>query len=195
MSKVIGENERMQLSVKHFEHQGMFSIALGDETDKEIRQNLLMHLGVTAPGTLEGYSFSNMNFYGYLNGAMIVREEAETSYSNYNRVTKVQNRDAIQLRDAAIALNYINIVIICNRWMGLDDNSGMVADRKPESDVHQWCNQNNLEFLIPILDKNGFDTVDDMRHITKDDLQKMGINNQDQQTKILKTCALLTKIV
>lgn len=195
MSKTVGENERMQLSAKHFEHQGMFSLKLGDETDKEIRRNLLLHMGITAPGTLESYSCDDLNFFSYLWGAMIVSEEKQEKWYGSGYITTVKNRDATQLRDAAAAHNYVNIVTICNRWMGLDDSDGMKIakpiEKKQESDVHKWCNQNNLEFLIPILDENGFETLDDVKNINIDDLQKMGINKLGYQNRVMRAVTAL----
>ena len=191
MDKAIGENDRMQISVKHYPHQGMFTLALGDEMDREIRRKLLMHMGVTAPGTLESYSHNDLDFFGYLQGAMIVNEEKETKWSGSGYTTRVKSRDATQLRDAAAAQNYVNIVNMCNRWMGLDDNTGLKTDTKAveakqESDVHEWCKKNNLEFLVPILDENGFDEFDDVKHITIDDLQKMGVDKLGHQNRVMR---------
>ena len=191
MSQVIGENERMQISAKHFEHQGIFSLKLGKEIDEDILRNLLMQFGVTSPGSISAYSRSKIEFFAFLNMQLIVTEQKQSNGYGDNRVTKIISRDATKLRDAAINLNYINIVTLCNRWMGLDDIAGMKTEEKQGSDVHIWCSQNDLDFLIPILDSNGFETLDDVCYITADDLQKMGIDKLGHQNRVLRAISTL----
>jgi hypothetical protein len=188
--KPVGINDRMNLSIGHFEHQGMFSLAIDRIIDKEMRKNILMHLGCTGAGSIESYSSRCIEFDCYLHSRGIVSEDKKTNWSGYESTTIVENRDATKLKDAAMALGYVALVQLCNKWMGLDENDGVNSIMQQsqaqtnESPINQWCKQNNIEFMIPILDNNGFDAFDDLKHITDDDLIKMGVDKLGHQKRV-----------
>jgi len=200
---VVSANDRMKTSIEHFKHHGIFSLAIDHIIDKEMRKNILMQLGCTGAGSIESYSSRCIEFDCYLHSRGIVSEDKKTEWSGYQSRTIIENRDATKLKDAAIALGYVALAQLCNKWMGLDENDGVtIIAPEPskqsqqvqtnESPVNQWCKQHNIEFMIPILNNNGFDAFDDLKHITDDDLIKMGVDKLGHQKRVRRAIDSLT---
>ena len=124
MHKYIGANDSMKKSIGFFEHEGMFSIHLGKHLTKDIMRALLKALGCEGAGTIEQNSRDQFSFTGYLHNCMYVSEKASSgSYPNYEKI--VYSRDAAALKNVASQCGYNDIVVACNRWMGLDDNDSI----------------------------------------------------------------------
>lgn len=121
MNKLIGDNDAMRRSMGHFEHEGLFSIALNDMLKKDIMIALFKAMGITGEGTIYQNSKDGFCFTGYLHSCGFISETVKQTrgYPNYEKT--IYSRDAKPLKKAAIILGYNNIVIACNRWMGLED--------------------------------------------------------------------------
>ena len=123
---VVGANSEMKTSLIHFDNSGVFITRVHRElkTD-ENRRAMLLKLGCPQPDK----RLNGTYFQEYLDNQMIVTEEKNTALNGYDVVTTITNRDASQLKEAAIELEYENIICFCNRWMGITDVDGF--DRQP----------------------------------------------------------------
>lgn len=64
----------------------------------------------------------------------------------------------------------------------------MYADK---SEIYGWCNQKDLAFLIPTLEKEGFSALEDIADITEKDLENLGITQMGQRKKIMRAISTL----
>ena len=55
-----------------------------------------------------------------------------------------------------------------------------------QSEVYNWCVSEGLDFLIPILEQEGFDTLEDIVDIHENDLEKMGVSKLGHKKKIMR---------
>ena len=78
MNNIVGANDKMKRSIGHFEHKGMFSLDMDEHLTNDMRRNILLQLGVTAPGTLERYANGITQFAAYLDMQLITTEKKET---------------------------------------------------------------------------------------------------------------------
>jgi hypothetical protein len=152
MQTYAGATPQMAASVRSYEHQGMFFLALQKELTKERMQALCHAMGIQAAGTVEEMCSKPYNFTSALYGRGLIREDK--SYSNL-----VRARDATALKGAAIRCGYNTIVIICNKWMGIDENSGIDLEMHEQTLTSQSAvtTLRNYATIGDILaDKNNF---------------------------------------
>jgi len=97
--------------------------------------------------------------------------------------------------------------ILRNQQIGLDEYADQIAtiQRKcidkfkarseaaysNKSEIYGWCNQNDLAFLIPILEEQGFSALEDIADITEKDLTDLGITLMGQRKKIMRAISTL----
>lgn len=124
MYKYVAANDAMKKSIGFFEHEGIFSLHLQKLLTKNIMKSLLSALGCKYEGQIEQYSKDGFSFTSYLHSQMHVTEKCSPCcYPNYEKI--IYSRNAIVLKNAAIQCGFNDIVVACNKWMGLDENDGI----------------------------------------------------------------------
>lgn len=122
----VGATPELTRSIGHFEHQGMFTLALKRTLTTERMSTLCNALGIQGIGTIEQMSRDSSQFVS----SCVSRGYYGDSTQNTNdyRTKIVIKRDATPLKKAAIICGYNDIVSLCNKWMGIDENDGIIID-------------------------------------------------------------------
>jgi hypothetical protein len=126
MKQYVGLTPQMQNSIGHYEHQGMFQIALNRILTEEQRKNLAIQLEFW-PSDIDRAVRDAYAFTSTLHNRGIYGERVDNRYDDAKRcyVNTVSDRYAHNLKKAAIQLGYVEVTKACNRWMGLDENDGV----------------------------------------------------------------------
>lgn len=166
MQKGTAKKTAILESLKAFEHKGHFQLKLQEYLNKDRMITLCHAIGIVGLGTIEetcqdAFSFTNMLIgRGYIHESKTWN--GTTSYS-----TSIASRDADGLKKAAKACGYNDIIMLCNKWAGIDPNDGIVTEipEKPSNPkaVNEWCQVNKITHLQDKFLGFGFDSLEKIK--------------------------------
>ena len=118
----------MEQSIALFEHIGMFYIALKKLMTDEHRKNIISIIDPTlGPGDIEQRT-AWINFNSFLQQYRAVSDSKSGTI-----------RDAVKLKDAAKKAGYYDVVSLCNKWMGLPEESVPESEMDGELKIVEGC--------------------------------------------------------